>query len=257
MGMRMAFVSVTTGGFGLGAPLRAAVPELCSSVGAVRNVPLSREVWRSRRCGHVGAFPGATREGAGRMRMSSLEDGSAALETAAGNEGESLPLTELSRLEIRVGKIIKCEKHPEADSLYVEEVDVGDESGARVIVSGLVSFVPLEEMVDRTVIVLCNLKPRNMRGISSHGMLLCASNEDHSQVDPLTAPEGVPIGALVTFEGHRSEPAPAGNRASKAFDKVAKSLRTDATGVAMFEQVPFATPSGPCFSPKKLVGPVS
>lgn len=49
-------------------------------------------------------------------------------------------------MDIRVGKIISCEKHPDADSLYVEQIDVGEAEGPRTIVSGLVKYVPLEEM---------------------------------------------------------------------------------------------------------------
>lgn len=187
----------------------------------------------------------------------SAADGAATSEGAATDPvAEELPMTELSRLEIRVGRIVSCERHPDADSLYVEQVDVGEEE-PRTIVSGLVKFVPLDEMVDRSVVVLCNLKPRAMRGVTSYGMLLCASNDDHSQVDPLTAPEGASVGELVTFQGHKAAPIDPGNRATKAFDRVAESLRTDEEGVAKFDDTPFATSSGPCVSSKKLVGPVS
>lgn len=65
-------------------------------------------------------------------------------------------------------------QHPDADSLYVEKVDVG-EAEPRTVVSGLVQFVPKEDLQDRLVVVLCNLKPQKMRGIESQGMLLCAS----------------------------------------------------------------------------------
>ena len=51
----------------------------------------------------------------------------------------------VSRLDIRVGLIKKVQKHPDADSLYVEEIDVGEES-PRTVVSGLVKYIPLEEM---------------------------------------------------------------------------------------------------------------
>ena len=51
----------------------------------------------------------------------------------------------ISRLDIRVGLITKAQKHPDADSLYVEEIDVG-EGSTRTVVSGLVKFIPLEEM---------------------------------------------------------------------------------------------------------------
>lgn len=78
------------------------------------------------------------------------------------------------RLDIRVGKIIEVSKHPDADSLYVEKIDLG-EATPRTIVSGLAKYVPLEEMKDRSVAVLCNLKPAKMRGVESQGMVLCAS----------------------------------------------------------------------------------
>lgn len=49
-------------------------------------------------------------------------------------------------MDIRVGRIVSCEKHPDADALYVEHIDVGEAEGPRTIVSGLVKYVPLEEM---------------------------------------------------------------------------------------------------------------
>lgn len=69
---------------------------------------------------------------------------------------------------------MEVSKHPDADALYVEKIDVGDEN-YRTVVSGLVNFVPIEEMRDRLVIVLCNLKPVKIKGIESAGMVLCAS----------------------------------------------------------------------------------
>lgn len=64
-------------------------------------------------------------------------------------------------------------QHPEADTLYVEKVDVG-EPEPRTVVSGLVNFLPREELQDRLVLVVCNLKPQKMRGVESQAMLLCA-----------------------------------------------------------------------------------
>ena len=93
------------------------------------------------------------------------------------------PSADLSCLEIRIGKIVEIGKHPEADTLYVEKVDVGEASGPRVIVSGLVQHCTVESLLNRKVIVLCNLKPRPLKGITSHGMLLCSSNDDHTKVN--------------------------------------------------------------------------
>ena len=65
-------------------------------------------------------------------------------------------------------------QHPDADSLYLEKIDVG-EAEPRTVVSGLVAFVSLEEMQDRSVLLLCNMKPQKMRGIESQAMVLCAT----------------------------------------------------------------------------------
>lgn len=51
----------------------------------------------------------------------------------------------VSQLDIRVGQITKVQKHPDADSLYLEEIDVGEDA-PRTVVSGLVKYIPLEEM---------------------------------------------------------------------------------------------------------------
>jgi tRNA-binding EMAP/Myf-like protein len=52
----------------------------------------------------------------------------------------------------------------------------------RTIVSGLVKYISMEELKGRDVVVLCNLKPRAMRGVTSFGMLLCASDAEHTKV---------------------------------------------------------------------------
>ncbi len=70
--------------------------------------------------------------------------------------------------------IVKVEKHPDADALYVEKVDVGEEK-PRTIVSGLVNHVPIEEMQGRIAVFLLNLKPAKMRGVMSEGMSVSCS----------------------------------------------------------------------------------
>lgn len=63
----------------------------------------------------------------------------------AKNKAAAEPAITITRLDIRVGLIKKAEKHPDADSLYVEEIDVGEEK-TRTVVSGLVKYIPLDEM---------------------------------------------------------------------------------------------------------------
>lgn len=63
----------------------------------------------------------------------------------AKSRGAVEPEISITRLDIRVGLIKKAQKHPDADSLYVEEIDLG-EGDCRKVVSGLVKYIPLEEM---------------------------------------------------------------------------------------------------------------
>ena len=58
---------------------------------------------------------------------------------------QELENIDVSKLDIRVGKIIECGKHPEADALYVEKIDLGEDK-PRNVCSGLVKFIPLEQV---------------------------------------------------------------------------------------------------------------
>lgn len=78
------------------------------------------------------------------------------------------------RLEIRVGKVLEVARHPDADSLYVLQIDLG-EAQIRTVISGLVKYMTPAQLNQRLVAVLCNLKPTKMRGIISEGMVLCTS----------------------------------------------------------------------------------
>ena len=72
-----------------------------------------------------------------------------------------------------------CPQHPDADSLYVETVDLG-EAEPRTVISGLAGLVDMEKLQGYTGVFLCNLKPSKMRGIESQAMLMCASMYVHS-----------------------------------------------------------------------------
>ncbi|KAL2725168.1 hypothetical protein V1478_007841, partial [Vespula squamosa] len=139
-----------------------------------------------------------------------------------------------SRLDIRVGKIVDVKKHPDADSLYVEKIDLGENNGPRTIVSGLVNYVPIEEMQDRMVLVLANLKAANLRGIQSHGMVLCASvDEPTRQVEPLRPPENSNPGDRIFVEGYESgTPDEVLNPKKKVWEKLQVDLIVNDSGEA-------------------------
>lgn len=160
---------------------------------------------------------------------------------------KSKPLDEVvpSRLDIRVGKIVEISRHPDADSLYVEKIDVGDLTGPRTIVSGLVNFVPIEEMKDRMVVVLANLKPANLRGISSHGMVLCASVDEPTRaVEPLRPPPGSAAGERISVEGYESgNPDEVLNPKKKVWEKLQADLVVNGNGEASWSGNPLLTSS--------------
>lgn len=151
----------------------------------------------------------------------------------------------ITRLDIRVGLITKVQKHPDADSLYVEEIDVG-EGQNRTVVSGLVKHIPLEEMQNRKVCVLCNLKPATMRGIKSQAMVLCASNKENTKVELIEPPESAKVGERVTFPGFEGAPDDVLNPKKKVWETLQPDLHTDSGLVAHFKNIPFTTSAGVC-----------
>ncbi|CAN0877211.1 Methionine--tRNA ligase, cytoplasmic [Linum grandiflorum] len=153
----------------------------------------------------------------------------------------------VSLLNIQVGLIRKAWKHPSADSLLVEEIDVG-EAKVRQVVSGLAKYFSPDQLTNRRVALITNVKPGKLRDVMSEGLVLCASNEDHTAVEPLLPPEGSQIGERVTFSGIDGKPEDVLNPKKKQLDKITPNLYTDDKGVATFKGIPFMTSGGPCTS---------
>jgi methionyl-tRNA synthetase len=124
-------------------------------------------------------------------------------EGAAAGEGAppDIAAAFCALLDLRVARIVKIERHPGADKLYIETLEIAGEE--RVIVSGLVPFYKEEELLNRKIIVAYNLKPAKLRGVESRGMLLAASRrreDGPEQVEVLDAGD-VPTGTRVELEG--------------------------------------------------------
>ncbi|XP_057560674.1 aminoacyl tRNA synthase complex-interacting multifunctional protein 1 isoform X2 [Hippopotamus amphibius kiboko] len=148
---------------------------------------------------------------------------------------DSKPI-DVSRLDLRIGCIITARKHPDADSLYVEEVDVG-ETAPRTVVSGLVNHVPLEQMQNRMAILLCNLKPAKMRGVVSQAMVMCASSPE--KVEILAPPNGSVPGDRITFDAFPGEPDKELNPKKKIWEQIQPDLYTNDECVATYKGAPF------------------
>jgi aminoacyl tRNA synthase complex-interacting multifunctional protein 1 len=157
-------------------------------------------------------------------------------------------------IDLRVGHILKAIKHPEADSLYVSTIAMGDKAGTedtseyegqvvRTVCSGLNGLVPLEEMQGRKVVVVCNLKPVKMRGIKSCAMVLAASpklkegEEDHhgGPVELVTPPAEAKAGERVFFEGWKGEPEGVLNPKKKVWEMIQPGFTTTGDLEAAFD----------------------
>jgi len=100
--------------------------------------------------------------------------------------------------DFRVAKITSVEQHPDADKLYVIQLDVGE--CKKQIVSGLRDYYTKEELVGKSIILVHNLKPAKLRGIESQGMLLAGENKE-KKVKVLEVKFSKP-GEKVQFDGY-------------------------------------------------------
>lgn len=161
-----------------------------------------------------------------------------------------------SLIDLRVGHILECIPHPNADSLYVSTIACGDPPGTdntsthvpsgqtvRTVCSGLNGLIPIEEMQNRKIIAVCNLKPVTMRGIKSAAMVLAASprvkegEEDPHKgpVELVSPPEGAEAGARVCFEGWEGEPDGVLNPKKKIWEMCQVGFTTTERGEVAFD----------------------
>ncbi len=118
------------------------------------------------------------------------------MEAAPVNEEkkEEITIDDFGKIEMRVGKVIACEAVKKSKLLH-ETIKVG--SRTLSVLSGIAKYYTAEEMVGKKVIVVCNLPPREMKGILSEGMVVCAEAPDGTL--SLVAPEkDLPDGSLLS-----------------------------------------------------------
>ena len=136
-----------------------------------------------------------------------------------------------SQLDVRVGCITAVSLHPEADKLFVELIDCGT-AGMRTIVSGLVEHYKAEELQGMHVLVVCNMKPRALKGVSSQGMVLCASSDGTTQrkIEVLQVSKDVPQGTRIEFEDKPRSTASPPIPSSAKMTELLSHLHTNESG---------------------------
>jgi len=170
----------------------------------------------------------------------------------AGDANQS----DFTKMEIRVGKITEVWNHESADKLFCEKIDVGEDAGPREIASGLREFYTLDEMKDKLVLVVCNLKASKILGFTSNGMVLAAKGDGKTElVEP---PEGSKVGERVFIEGLEGEPFSSSQvKKKKIWTKVSADLKTAEGGIASWEGKTIQTSSGPCKVASLVGAPIS
>ncbi len=102
-------------------------------------------------------------------------------------------MEDFKKIELVVAQIKEAKEHPNADRLYVLQVDTGKD--VRQVVAGIRRAYTIEQLVGRRVILIANLEPAVIRGEASNGMLLAASDE--TQMALLMPEKDVAIGSIV------------------------------------------------------------
>jgi len=153
---------------------------------------------------------------------------------------------DVSRLDMRVGFIRSAKLHPDADGLYLEEIDCG-EAEPRQVISGLVKHIPIEQMQKRPCIVLCNLKPAKMRGIMSHAMVMCASTPE--KVEILCPPSNSKPGDKITVNGFPGTPDQQLNPKKKVFEAIQPDFLVSPEGNALYKSVEWKVNGDPVSAP--------
>jgi len=119
-------------------------------------------------------------------------------EKALEETAETITIDDFKRLDLRLGEIISADAVPKSNKLLKFQVRVGDEE--RTIVSGIAKHYRPEEMVGLTVVIVANLAPVKLMGITSRGMILCASQKDGQEelLSCLTTMAPLPSGLKVS-----------------------------------------------------------
>jgi len=108
-------------------------------------------------------------------------------------ETPRISIDDFFKVELKAGKVVSAEAHPNADRLLVLKIDIG-EAEPRNIVAGIASKYAPEDLVGKQVVIVANLKPAKLRGVVSEGMLLACGGkaiEGLVTVDPECAPGAV------------------------------------------------------------------
>ena len=104
---------------------------------------------------------------------------------------------DFAKLDLRVAKIVTAEEIEGADKLYKLTLDDGTEEG-RIICAGIKEFYSNDELIGKSIVIIANLEPREIRGVQSNGMLLAASNKESGLLAVISPEKDLPPGTKIS-----------------------------------------------------------
>ena len=164
---------------------------------------------------------------------------------AAASAAKATPSADVdsTQLDVRVGHITSISKHPDAEKLFVESIDLGN-GEVRTIVSGLVDHYKAEELQGSLCLVVCNMKPKALKGVTSQGMVLCASTESPAALELVRPVAGTAPGTRVAFAGRLSATLPP-IPSNTVIVELLAHLKTDESGAVSWKDQPASVGSAP------------
>lgn len=104
-----------------------------------------------------------------------------------------ITIDDFAKIEIRVAKVVSCEKVKKSDKLLCLQLDDG--MGGRQVVSGIAQYYKPEELVGRKIQLIANLKPVKLRGVESFGMICAADSPEGVKV--IFVDDSIPVGSKI------------------------------------------------------------
>lgn len=176
------------------------------------------------------------------------KDAAATASPVSSASSDDIPV---AGLEIRVGRITNVTEHEKEkhEKVYCMDIDIGDkEGGPRQIAAGLRSVMSANELNGRTVLVLCNIKPKKLGNYYSHGAVLCAASD--STVKLIAVPVDAKVGERVIVPGFGGpfDEVMCEKEAEKlkVVEKVMPYFKTNQFGVPEICNRPLMTTAGVC-----------
>ncbi len=115
-------------------------------------------------------------------------------ESAAPSE---ITIDDFAKVQLRVARVKACERIKGSDKLLKLTLSLGQDEPERTVASGIAKHYTPEELLDRQVVLVSNLKPAKLRGVLSQGMILCASNADDTVLKLVSVADGMEDGAII------------------------------------------------------------